>query len=328
MKTAQVVFTGCCRAELVEHTATLEPPEAHEVTGTTLATIISAGTELAVYQGLAGGTFPAYPGYAAVFRVDRVGSQVKNFRPGDIAFCMGPHRSFQRAKEEHVVTVPPDIPPEQAVFARMMAVSMSTLTTTAARPPATVLVTGLGLVGHLAAQIFESCGYDVTAVDPLEARRAIASASGITRVCDSVPPEITGSISLAVECSGNERAVLDACSSVRKGGEVVLVGVPWKKRTDLAAFDLLHAVFHRYVILRSGWEWEVPLLPTDFKQNSIYGNIAAALRWIGTGRVRMDGLYRLEPPERAAEAFSSLAAGTCDRLGIVFDWERGSSGRW
>ncbi|HNZ38949.1 MAG TPA: dehydrogenase, partial [Candidatus Latescibacteria bacterium] len=154
MKTAQVVFTGCCRAELVESPARTEALEAHEVIGTTLATIISAGTELAVYQGLAGGTYPAHPGYAAVFRIDAVGSEVKGFRPGDVAFCMGPHRSFQRTKEEFVVRVPSEVPPEQAVFARMMAVSMSTLTTTAARPPAAVLVTGLGLVGNLAAQIF------------------------------------------------------------------------------------------------------------------------------------------------------------------------------
>ncbi|HPC45931.1 MAG TPA: zinc-binding alcohol dehydrogenase [Candidatus Latescibacteria bacterium] len=320
MKTAQVVFTGCCRAELVEHPAREEALEAHEVIGTTLATIISAGTELAVYQGLAGGTYPAHPGYAAVFRIDAVGSEVKGFRPGDVAFCMGPHRSFQRTKEEFVVRVPSEVPPEQAVFARMMAVSMSTLTTTAARPPAAVLVTGLGLVGHLAAQIFASCGYDVTAVDPLEVRRTIASDSGIARVFASVPPEIAGSVSLAVECSGNERAVLDACGVVRKGGEVVLVGVPWKKRTDLAAFDLLHAVFHRYVVLRSGWEWEVPLLPTDFRQNSIYGNIAAAMRWIAEGRVRVEHLFRVESPRRATEAFSALASGSCDRLGIVFDW--------
>ena len=52
---------------------------------------------------------------------------------------------------------------------------------------------------------------------------------------------------------GGTALVTDANLTV-PGGEVVLIGVPWVKRTDLSAFDLLHAVFHRYVYLRSGWE--------------------------------------------------------------------------
>ena len=64
--------------------------------GRTLATLISAGTELAgAYQG---STFPKYPGYAAVFEVEEVGSEVQHLHPGDLAYCSGPHRSFQRAE--------------------------------------------------------------------------------------------------------------------------------------------------------------------------------------------------------------------------------------
>src|SRR5947209_1491064 len=85
-----------------------------------------------------------------------------------------PQERDERAARERALPVPEGLAPEHAVFARLMGVSMSTLTTTRARPPAKVLVTGLGLVGHLAAKIFAACGYEVTACDPSPVRREFA----------------------------------------------------------------------------------------------------------------------------------------------------------
>jgi threonine dehydrogenase-like Zn-dependent dehydrogenase len=218
--------------------------------------------------------------------------------------------------------VPDGLPSVEAVFARMMAVSMSTLTTTHSRPPQTVLITGLGPVGHLAAQLFHSCGYHVVASDPVEWRRALAAEVGIRTVA---PAEIAGSgiegkVALAVECSGHEQAVLDACALVRKGGEVVLVGVPWQRKTDRTAHELLSAVFHRYVVLRSGWEWEVPEHETDFRVNSLHGNVAAALGWLSDGRVRVGQLYKTASPAQAQDVYQGLLHNTWDKLAAVFDW--------
>jgi len=76
-----------------------------------------------------------------------VGQDVADVRAGDLMFGMGPHRSFQRFARADVLPLPPGLSPASAVFARMMGVTMSTLVTTTARPPARVLVSGLGLVG-------------------------------------------------------------------------------------------------------------------------------------------------------------------------------------
>jgi threonine dehydrogenase-like Zn-dependent dehydrogenase len=323
MKTLGVVFTERRRAALLELPPDTNPLGPHEVRGSTLATIVSAGTELAVYDGLHGGGYPAHPGYASVFRIEETGAEVSRAKAGDVVFSMDSHRSTQRVHEDNIVSVPAGLAPEKAVFARMMSVSMSTLTTTTARPPAKVVVTGLGLVGHLASQIFSSCGYRVIACDPVEARRKIAQQAGIATVREAVPvddPEIADHVALAIECSGNEAGAFDCCKVVQKRGEVVLIGTPWRKRTDLTAFEIVHAIFHRYVVVRSGWEWELPVKPTDFRANSIMGNIAAAMEWIATDRVHVDGLYRLEPPSNAADAYAMLAAGACDRLAVVFDW--------
>jgi threonine dehydrogenase-like Zn-dependent dehydrogenase len=320
MQRQRVVFAARERAELVEEEApgSLGPDE---VGGPGLFTLVSPGTELAVYRGLHTGTqFPCGTGYAATFRVESVGPEVTGLKPGDTAFCMGNHRSHQRARAADAIAVPEGLAPETAAFARLMGVSMSTLTTTAARPPDTVLVTGLGLVGHLAAQVFAACGYDVIGVDPAAPRRKVARSHGIPRASAEIDPALEGRVALCVECSGHEAAVLDACRVVRKGGEVVLVGVPWKKQTDIDAHTVLHEVFHRYVHVRSGWEWEVPRHPQDFRAGSIAGNLAGAMRWLAEGRVNVDGLAEVRRPEDAPEAYASLLGPPGERLSVLFDW--------
>ena len=316
-----ITITAREQAELLEVERDPRPLGPREVAGRTLATLVSAGTELAgAYLGT---SFPQVPGYAAVFEVEATGSEVEGFRRGDRAFCMGPHRSYQRVSQEQALGVPEGLAPTTAVFARMMSVSMSTLPTTTARPPAKVMVMGLGLVGHLATQIFAACGYEVTACDPASSRREIALQAGIQRALPAPPlddPGFAGQIALVIDCSGHEQAILDGCRAVRKRGEVVLIGAPWQRRTDLSAHELLHLVFHRYIVLRSGWEWELPLHETEFRGNSLFGNLAAALRWLAEGRVRVDGLAAIMPPREAQRAYQDLLHQRSGRLTAVFDW--------
>jgi threonine dehydrogenase-like Zn-dependent dehydrogenase len=133
-------------------------------------------------------------------------------------------------------------------------------------------------------------------------------------------PDWAGQVDLALECSGHEQAALQGCRIVRKKGEVVLIGAPWRRRTDLWAHDILTLVFHRYVVLRSGWEWELPHQSTDFRTGSLRANYAAALEWLADGRVSAAGLDTLYPPSRAQEAYETLLQGRLDRLAVVFDW--------
>ncbi|MFZ4778952.1 MAG: zinc-dependent alcohol dehydrogenase [Terrimicrobiaceae bacterium] len=317
----RIAITSYQTAELESAPPLSAPLQPREVRGRTVVSLTSPGTEL--HWNYLGKNFPSHPGYASVFTVDEVGAEVTDLAVGDPVFGPGGHQECQQMRRESVVPIPPGLEPERAIFARLAGVSMSTLNTTTAHPPSRVLVTGLGPVGNLAAQIFSACGYWVTAVDPVESRRETARLSGLADVRASIAegtPDITGEIALHVECSGHEQAALDGCKCVRKRGEVVLVGVPWEKRTDISSFDLLHAVFHRYVVLRSGWEWEVALQPTDFRGNSISGNYAAAMAWIAAGKIKTDGLATCYSPERAQEVYSGLLAQTLPTPAAIFDW--------
>jgi threonine dehydrogenase-like Zn-dependent dehydrogenase len=314
-------------AGLVEMERDLTPLDPHEVAGPTVATLVSRGTEMACFQEqhsyYGPPTYPYGSGYAAVFCVEAVGEAVTAVRPGDFAFAQMCHRSYLRNTEDRILRVPDGLAPQRATIARMMGISMTTLTTTQAAPPDRVLVTGLGIVGNCAAQVFQRCGYRVTAVDPSEPRRELARGCGIEDVREAVPLDddaIADRVALALECSGHETAAIDCCRVIRKRGEVVLCGVPWVAKTDRLAHELLFDVFYRYVTLRGGWEPEIPLTEKEFRRGSRMANFAAALDWLAEGRIKTKGLYEVLPATSAPAGFRDLLHNRTAGLTVLFDW--------
>jgi threonine dehydrogenase-like Zn-dependent dehydrogenase len=317
----QLSFTARERVEWAERPHAAAPLAPDEVAGRTLSTLVSPGTELnSVY--LAERPTPTLSGYAAIFEIEEIGSAIRDLQPGDRVFCPGPHQSRQRMRREALTPVPGGLASEVAVFARLMAVSWATLITTVARPPDRVVVLGLGPVGNLAAQIFATAGYRVTAVDPVPERRELARRHGIEDVREHPSehqPDSREAAQLVLECSGHERAALDGMRSLRRGGELVLVATPWKKRCELDAHTLLNTAFYRYIRLRSGWEWEVPSQPREFSVGATDANLAAAMRWLCDGRVRVDGMAARAFPREAQRVYQDLL----HRRGAptaVFDW--------
>ena len=324
----QVTVTAPKTVQLLAHPLADAEPGPGEIAGPTLATVVSAGTELAAFYCAQGDRFPGHPGYAAVFEVERTGEGVDDFQPGDRAFAMGRHQSFQRCAAMEALPVPDGLCPPAAACARLAGISLTTFVTTTARPPEIALVTGLGPVGNFAAQAFRVGAYRVIGVDPDARRRDMASACGVTDVRERVPtddPAVAGNVGVVAECSGHEQAVLDGLSVVRKRGEVVLIGVPWQRRTDRWAHDVLDKVFHDYAVLRSGWEWELPRHEEDFRPASIFNNFRMALDWIADGRMLVEDLIEINRPAEAPAVYRALHAGTADKLVQAFDWSQEES---
>lgn len=317
----RIAFTAKKQAGVIDSPDFSAPLQPNEVRGRTLVSLVSPGTEL--NWGYLAEKFPVHPGYASIFQVEEKGADVNDLEIGSIVFGSGNHAARQQAERAHVLSLPGGLSPEIAVFARLAGVSMSSLNVTVVRPPAGVLVTGLGPVGILAAQVFHAAGYDVVAIDPVEQRRNTAAHLGLKDLRGKVSLEdLSNKVGLHIECSGHEQAVLDGARVVRRGGEIYLVGVPWRKRTEITAQELLHAIFHRYVNVRSGWEWQVPVERRDFSANSIMDNLAAALRWLVDGRLRVDGLAGLYAPAQAQEVYAGLLDQSLPTPTAIFDWRQ------
>ncbi|RTM08290.1 MAG: dehydrogenase [Hyphomicrobiales bacterium] len=325
---SEIVFTGRRQFALEDYQDTPLGPA--EVRGRTLATLISPGTELAWAET---GSFPLRPGYAAVYEAEELGREVRGISHGDKLLCMGAHRSTQQFDQRYVLKVPDALAPETAVLARLMGVSMTTLMTTAARPGDRVVVTGAGPVGYLAAHLCRIAGYEVSVVEPDPRRNAQARQSGLS-VLSKMPlddADFAGKVALVIDCSGHEGAVLEGCKVVRKKGEVVLVGVPWKAHTGMLAHEILHAVFFRFVNLRSGWEWELPVVGRDFVWEELYEGynnaqhttmtgLAKALTWLARGHVPLAGLIRKFSPADPAAVYGGLMAREVAEPFAVLDW--------
>ncbi len=308
-------------AALVEEALDPKPLAANELMGQTVVSLISPGTE--IHNNYLGDQFPARPGYVAVFDVQAVGDAIADIKIGDRVYCSGPngiggHRSVQRCDRPAAIPVPQGLDPAVAVHARLMAVSMSSITRMQARFGDTVLVTGLGPVGHLACQNLRAVGYRVTGVDRDEARRAILQAKGFEHVHAAVPEGQT--YHAALECTGHEQATLDAAKALRKDGELFLIGVPWAKRTDLDMNAFLHTIFRRNLTIHGGSEWRIARHATDGRVGSTFGNMATALTWLADGRVDVTGLYGTIAPAQAPRVYAALAEQKTDTLTTLFDW--------
>lgn len=317
----QIAITAHRQAEVIQRPDFTDPLGPDQIRGRTIVSLCSPGTELNYFY-LAKENFPQFPGYACVFEITETGSNITDLKPGDQVLYSGNHCELQQTTRRNVVPLPAGLAPETAVFARLAGVTMSTLNTTTAHAPSRVLVTGLGPVGNLAAQIFSTCGYQVTAIDPVEKRRDMAKQHGLTDLRPNLQnsADLANKMQLQIECSGHEQATLDGIKVVAKGGEVVLVGVPWQRRTELHAFDFLHAIFHRYVNVRSGWEWEVPAHPTDFHGNSIIENYQAALQWLAQGKIKVDGMADSYAPANAQKVYAALLDQSLPTPTALFSW--------
>jgi len=206
-----------------------------------------------------------------------------------------------------------------------MNIGMSALTTTTARPPGRVVVTGLGPVGLLAAMIFDSCGYDVTAFDPVEPRRRIAQGCGLKKVVARMPvddPTYVAKVPLVLDCSGHEQAILDGITLVEEGGEVVVAGVPMTRKTDVFAQEVLNRLFRSFASLRSGKEQSVPSHPAEFRKGSQFGNMAAGLAWMADGRIKVDGLYSIASPRDCQSIYQDTLHMRLGKLATVLDWSK------
>lgn len=326
----QIRFPSVQTAEFVDTRRPDRPLAPNEVEGKTHYTLVSNGTEMHIYLGryeeqdLQWGRFPFVPGYAASFQVERVGTEVQDIKPGDIAFCMGKHCSYQRITRAEMLPVPPALSPEVAPFARLMNVTMSTASTTTARPPARVVVTGLGPIGLIGALVFQRCGYRVTAIDPVPARRQTATEAGVRDVRPAAPlddPALVQQVALVVECSGHEQAALDSIRLLEPGGELVQVGAPMARRTEIFAQEMLIAMFWQNCRLRGGSEWQVPRQPTDYRPNSIFGQMAAALDWLADGSIDVRTFYEVVPPTDPQQIYQDILHQRRPKLCCVFDWQ-------
>lgn len=300
-----------------------------------LRTAVSPGTELACLAGLESSwfPFPGVPGYCAVGVIEAVGAGVTAWAAGDTVLHYGGHRLWQIAVpgKDFLCRVPDEVPVEQAPFARMATIAITALRQSAIELGDDVAVTGLGLIGNLAAQLAALQGANVVAFDIDASRVALAQACAVRTALAGGPQQQTEAartatgtrgFSTLIEATGRAATVAETLPLMARRGEVLLLGTPRATHScDLAAVLRQFHLADRALVLKPAHEWIRPVEEDAFSKHSFARDTRIALALIASGRLRIAPLitHRLRP-EQAPAAYRELAAGRPGYAGVVIDW--------
>lgn len=320
-----VRFAGRRDVRFMEETIDDRPLGPNEIKGKTVVSLLSTGSERGGYMDYNDNmAYPQSTGYAAVLEAVETGSSVTRVRKGDLFYAGTPHALYGWVNEEDILPLPPGLAPEKAVFCRFPAVSLTSILHMSVKPTEPVLVTGLGLVGLLCSQVLQLFGYEVWAVDPVPKRRENAAACGIVRTAASVDdiPGPADRFGAHLECSGAEEAVYAGAARLRRGGELFLIGVPWRKTTNTDGHSLLLQIFYGFLRVHSGWEWSLPRRSGEFLPDSHYRSLEKSLQWIAEGKLSVEGIGVTRDPADCARVYRDigddvvLEQASC----VLFDW--------
>lgn len=243
-----------CRIESFE----LAAPGPGEVRIRNIASLVSAGTELAVlrkrHRAFASGgeaaaqfRYPFHPGYAAVGVIESIGRNVTGFSTGDMVWHPGPHATGAVMPADRCLAVPTGIEARDAVFFGLAQIAMTAIRRAPVALGDSVLVSGLGLVGILVGSLYQLAGARVAAADFSPGRRSRAAMFGFDPVIDLKSTSLVDWYSerpdsrpdVAIEAAGIE-ANIEACmKAARQGGRVVLQGSP-RKPMEIDPYTDIH----------------------------------------------------------------------------------------
>jgi 2-desacetyl-2-hydroxyethyl bacteriochlorophyllide A dehydrogenase len=340
----RVVFPEIKRTEWerVSLPDTLEPTE---VLVKAVRTLVSAGTEIAIYSGthinsgVPGARYPRYPfypGYAFAGTVEAIGAEVTGFEPGDrvagsmhhqdlVVVDLGPPGS---AGQDALERIPDGVSFEQACLARLSMISMQGVRLSRLVLGERVAVFGQGLIGQFARQLAGISGAaTIIAVDLIDARLEVARRHGATHLVNPSRVDLATAIAeategkgvdVAIEATGNPTVTNDALKSAARLGRVILLGSP----RGTLEIDIYRDVHGKGVSIIGAHANTTPAVPNGFHPWTVAEHRRLAMELIRQGRLRTDGLVTHHRP--AAEALPIWDALMTDQqayLGVIIDWD-------
>lgn len=214
---------------------------------------------------------------------------------------------------ERILTVlPHGVSELQGALVEPGAVAAYGVDTGQVRPGDSVLITGAGPIGALAALYAAGLGAQVFVSEVNRSRQAFMRELGVAEVLDPAMIDVAGhlkdlhdgvGVDAVIECSGNERALQTALASVRSAGRVVQTGL----HTRPAAIDPMVLSEHDITLVGT---WCYPV--TDFPR--IVSLIAAGrypVEKVVSDRIPIDDVVQ--------HGFEALLDPDGDRVKVLVD---------
>lgn len=198
-----------------------------------------------------------YMGYASVGEVVEIGSKVEGIKLGDIVACNAPHQEENVINAKDAVILPKTIPAEKGVIFTNLITTYNGILDTHINLGEIVVVSGLGVLGQLVAQMAKMSGaHRVYGIDVLEKRRNAAFENGCDEVFDPTACDVALEIrkrtnnrgaDKVIEVSGNARALNEAIRIAAP--ETTITVLAWYQGA-LSAVDLSEEFHHNRIGLK------------------------------------------------------------------------------
>lgn len=263
-------------------------------------------------RNVAPGFVGQFIGNMAVGRVTDVGSAVTAFQVGDRVYCYGPVAESVTKRAADVRPLPPELSPADAVCLDPALYAYGALRDARITLGDTVAVSGLGAIGLALIQLLARAGCgEIIAVDPLPKRRALAERYGATATLDPSAGDVGLAVreilgqgaDVAIECSGNYRALYGAMRSVGQCARVVTLGYYKGSHSDLPFGAEWH--HNRLELISSMPVWDNP--SREAPQWNLARLEETVVEFFRRGWLTSDGLADpVVPLDEAADAFMHI----------------------
>ena len=316
--------------------AELGPTEVLVRTG---CTVISAGTEVAVYSGthigysIPGAKYPHmpyYPGFAAAGTVEAVGSAVTTLAPGDRVMGKTGHQDWVVVdiEQENLDRIPDGVSSEAACLGRLGTVSMQSVRLAGLKLGEHVAVFGQGLFGQFALQVASLDGaVTAIAVDVLDSRLEIARRHGATHVVNPSREDVGERIAtiteghgvdVAIEATGDQHVINDCLRAAAWLGRVILLGSP-RGRVEIDPYTDIHSKGVAVIGAHSDTTASEANIFHRWTDGAHRGLVLELLR---QGRLEADGLITTRvPADEAPSMYPALMNHPEDHLGVIIQWD-------
>lgn len=315
----------------------VEIADADEIILRNLVSHISNGTESACLKGIEGWfKIPAVPGYTAIAEILEVGAKVTRHKPGDIVYTYGPHQEVFKINQTDrfhgiCTKVPEGANLELAAFTHMATIAFTAIRKARIELGDDVLVSGLGTIGNMAAQLAQLQGGRVIAFDISDRRLDLARQCGLRNLINNKTRSLAEGIAeytqgrgvtTLIDATGLSRVIEEAAEHVTTNGEIILLGSPRAPyETNLTPFLQRFHLMPQFLELRGALEFSIPTHRDEFVKHSIERNAEMILDFINDGSLKIQPIYTHKfSPTEAAKAYAGIRENPDDYIGILFDW--------
>ncbi|WP_315793444.1 zinc-binding alcohol dehydrogenase [Paenibacillus sp. BIC5C1] len=334
MKNRKIMFARPLQVETVEEDFILPALGEKEVLVKLIYSLISPGTELAMLSGKEEwAKLPVCPGYASVSEVIEVGQGVRHVQPGDAVFHYGQHAEYQVVSTDHVfIKVPEHLDLKWVPFTRMVTVAFTSVRVSNIELGDVVGVTGLGLVGNLAAQLARLQGATVIGVDLSPERIRTAQTCGVDytlhggedKVKEKIHAITNGAgVSTHIEATGVPSVGVQSLEWIGKLGEIIFLGSPrGEYNTDVTdILNYCHLYGRGCITFKGAHEWRFPVEPNEFVKHSLVRNSNIVFELMLKNKLHIEPLIsHVMKPDQAQEAYEGLRLNKDQYNGVLFDW--------